>query len=237
MNQPARQITEPTRRSIADELMLRGMRPEGRLDEVAFFSRLFDLKSLPTRDYRTHQFPTMAEDLWQHRVNNTDWSDGWWCSDDRLALLHVPDELFLRFLAEMVHPIVRPDAAERDAFLAIFNRHLAPEGWEIGPVSEMGAHTIYGGRRLQPMPAAVVEEARAVAQTLGDYVARQVTRMEAALPGDLELAIGTGKEFIETICRTILKQGARDRVADGRRSSRSRQTDGQEPARRARRHR
>lgn len=214
MNRTAHQITEPTRRNIADELMLRGMSAEGRLDEVAFFSRLFDLKSLPTRDYRTRQFPTMAEDLWQHRVNNPDWSDGWWWSDDRLNLQHAPDELFLRFLAEMVHPIVRPNAAEREAFLEIFNRHLAPEGWEIGPVSEMGAHTVYGGRRLQPMPPAIVEEARAVANTLGAYVARQVTRMEAALPSDLELAIGTAKEFIETICRTILEERGIDLPKD-----------------------
>lgn len=206
MDHLARPVTEATRRNIADELVLRGMSPNGRLDEVTFFSRLFDLKLLPTTDYRPHQFPTMAEDLWQHRVNNTDWDDGWWSSDARLDLLHAPDELFLRFLAEMVHPIVRSKAAEREGLLETFNRHLAPEGWEIGPVSEMGPHTIYGGRRLEAMPAAVVEDTRAVAQTLGDYVARQVTRMEAALPGDIELAIGTAKEFIETICRTILDE-------------------------------
>ena len=50
----------------------------------------------------------MAADLWQHRVNNDDWGDGWWWTDDRLALLNAPDETFLRFLAEMVHPVVRP---------------------------------------------------------------------------------------------------------------------------------
>ncbi len=206
MRYPPNQITEPTRRNIADELLLRGMPPNGRLNEVEFFSRLFDLKALPTRDYRTHEFPDMAADLWQHRVNNADWDDGWWWTDDRLALLHAPDEAFLRFLAEMVHPIVRPDPAEREAYLEVFNRHLAAEGWEIGPVSRIGAHPVYGGRRLEQMPPAVVAEAKALAQTLGDYVARQVTRMEAALPGDLELAIGTAKEFMETVCRTILEE-------------------------------
>jgi hypothetical protein len=30
--------------------------------------------------------------------------------------------------------------------------------------------------------------------------------MDAALSSDLELAIGTSKEFIETVCRTILKE-------------------------------
>ena len=101
MDHLEREITEPTRRKIADELSLQGMSPNGQVNEVEFFSRLFNLNELPTRDHRTHQFPNMVADLWQHRVNNPmDWPDGWWWTDDRLALLHAPDETFLRFLAE-----------------------------------------------------------------------------------------------------------------------------------------
>ena len=207
MDHLEREITEPTRRNIADELSLRDMAPNGRVDEVQFFSRLFNLNELPTHDHRAHQFPNMAADLWQHRVNNPmDWPDGWWWTDDRLALLHAPDETFLRFLAEMVHPIIRPDPAERETYLEVFNRHLTAEGWEIGLVSQVGAHPIYGGRRLKQMPAAVADEARELAHTLGSYVAQQVTRMEAAISNDPDLAIGTAKEFIETICRTILQE-------------------------------
>ena len=208
MNQPARQITEPTRRNIADELSLQKMAPNGRLNEVDFFSRLFNLDKLPTRDQRTHQFPNMAADLWQHRVNNPmDWPDGWWWTDDRLALLYAPDETFLQFLAEMVHPIVRPDPAERETYLEVFNRHLAAEGWEIGLVSQVGAHPIYGGRRLKQMPPAVAVKARELGQALGDYVSKQITRMEAALSNDdPALAIGSAKDFIETICKTILEE-------------------------------
>ena len=206
VNHPEHAITEPTRRKIADELTLNEIEPNGELDEVAFFSRIFDLQKLPTRDTRVGQFPNMTADLRQHRVNNPmDWPDGWWWTDDRIALLHAPDETFLRFLAEMVHPIVRPDPAEREALLEIFNRHLASEGWEIRPVTQVGAHPIYGGRRLEQLLPTVTAEARELAETLGDYVARQITRMETAVSGDPDLAIGTAKEFIETICRTILK--------------------------------
>ena len=209
MNQPfdhpEREITEPTRLNIFDELTLRGMAPSGRLDEVEFFQRVFNLTDMPTTDYRTAQFPDMAADLRQHRVRNTDWDDDWWVRDSRLDLLHVPDETFLRFLAAMVHPVVRPDATERGAYLEVFNTRLAAEGWEIGVVSHVGAHPIYGGRRLEQMPPAVADETKVLAQTLGDYVGQQVTRMEAALPGDPDSAIGTAKDFIETICKTILK--------------------------------
>ena len=148
----------------------------------------------------------MAADLWQHRIMNADWDDDWWVTDDRLDLLHAPDETFLRFLAEMVHPLVRPDATAREAYLEVFNRRLVAEGWEIGVVNRMGVHPIYGGRRLEQMPPAVADETRVLAQTLGDYVGQQVTRMEAALRGDPDLAIGTAKDFIETICRTILEE-------------------------------
>ena len=207
LDHPEREITEPTRRKITDELVLRNMTPNGRLDEVAFFSRIFNLNDLPITDYRANQFPDMAADLWQHRVRNlTDWPDDWWVTDDRLDLLHVSEETFLRFLAEIVHPIVRPDAAEREPYLEVFNRHLAPEGWEIGVVGQLGAHSIYDGRRLDGVPPAVAGEARELARTLGEYVFQQVRRMEAAISNEPDLAIGTAKEFIETICRTILQE-------------------------------
>ena len=205
-NDLKQEITEPTRRNIADELDLHNMAPNGRLDEVEFFSRLFNLRELPTRDYRASQFPNMAADLYQHRINNDDWSDGWWWTDDRLDLLHAPDEVFLRFLAEMVHPIVRPDQEERDAYLGIFNKHLAAEGWEIGIVSQVGVHSVYGGRRLQQVPPAVAVGVKVLATTLGDYVSLQVTRMEVSIADDPDLAIGTAKDFVETICKSILKE-------------------------------
>ena len=55
MNEPfmdgsERELTETTRRNIADELALLNMMPNGRLNEVEFFGRLFNLQELPTRD-------------------------------------------------------------------------------------------------------------------------------------------------------------------------------------------
>ena len=207
VDDPEREITKPTRRRIADELALLEMAPNGpRHNEAEFFSRVFNLKELPTHDYRKRQFPDMEADLWQHRVNNNDWLDGWWWEDSRLDLLHAPDETFLRFLAEMVHPIVRPDQEEREAYLEVFNKHLAAEGWEIGIVSHVGAHSIYGGRRLRQMPAAVPGGVKELAETLGEYVSKQVTRMEVSFANEPDLAIGTAKEFVETVCKTILKE-------------------------------
>jgi hypothetical protein len=42
-------------------------------------------------------------------VNNYDWPDNWWIGGARINIAHVDDEVFLRFLLELVHPLVRPD--------------------------------------------------------------------------------------------------------------------------------
>lgn len=104
-----KQITEVTRRGVIDVLSVGRFSWSGRLEETAFLARLLDLKSLPSKDYR---YTTAAEDIWKHRIMNNDWSDDWVFYDDRFDIMHGPDERFLRFLCEMVHPVVRPDADE-----------------------------------------------------------------------------------------------------------------------------
>lgn len=194
------EISDFTRRDIIDELTLGGINLFGRLGEVDFLSRVFDLMALPSTDDR---FDDMAGDLWQHRVNNNDWSDDWMWSDPRLNIRNGPDQIFLQILAEMVHPIVRMSEEDRDRILEIANRHLRADGWEIGEVTRVSNRPIYGGRRLVGVPIAVTE---AKQLELGEYVSRQVTRMEAAITADPDLAIGTAKEFMETVCRTILAE-------------------------------
>jgi len=50
----------------------------------------------------------------------------------------------------------------------------------------------------------------ALKQEIGDdaanYLLKQITRMESAVEGDPDLAIGTAKEVLESICKTILKE-------------------------------
>jgi hypothetical protein len=176
----------------------------GRLDEVDFFGRLFDLKSLPWYDPR---FKDMGGDLFKHRVVNPgDWPETWYLTDTRTNLLHGPDAQFLDFLALIVHPLVRTDPFEVGPYLYIFNRYLAADGWEIAEVSEISGHPLYGGRRLITTPAVAVAAAKEQVFDLGDYVGKQISRMDEAISKDPELAIGTAKEYVQTICRTILKE-------------------------------
>lgn len=199
----ANSISEATRRDIFDFLRLESVNWAGRLEDTEFLSRLYDLKELPSYDQR---FPTMAEDIWQHRVNNpTDLDDDWVYEDARLNLRGSSDEAFLNFLCEMLHPLVRPDTEEACALVAVFNESLAVAGWQIVQEGRLAGRPVYAAQQLMPSASVALESAHNVSGVLSaGYVAHQVTRMQAAIESDPELAIGTAKEFVETICKTVL---------------------------------
>ena len=120
-------LSREVRQNIIDGLRLENVRWSGRLEEVEFLQRLYDLNALPSTDSR---FKDAAGDIWQHRVNNPlDWDDDWVYGDDRFSLLDGPTETFLRFLAETVHPVVRPDRNEVLKLVQHFNDQLQGDSW------------------------------------------------------------------------------------------------------------
>ena len=202
--EPQNTITEVTRRTIIDYLSV-GRHWSGALPEDDFLGRLYDLKRMPSTDYR-REFDTAAKDIWKHRVMNSDWPDDWVFTDERFDLLFGPDEPFLKFLAETVNPIVRPDTDDALAMVAEYNSALNVDGWEVYPVKRISNKPVFGYRQLLGTPHQL-EDAKRVAERLtGPYIAQQVRRMQEAADADAELAIGTAKEFLESICKTILAE-------------------------------
>lgn len=104
-----RTISEIIRRAIADVVADGQYDWAGRFNEDDSLSRIYDLNSLPSTDRR---YETAAGDIHQHRVNNTDWECDWVFYDSRFGLLSGPDDAFLRFLAETVHPILRSSSEQ-----------------------------------------------------------------------------------------------------------------------------
>ncbi len=197
-------ISEVTRRNIQDSLSLDGVRWWGRLDEAEFLARVFDLNSLSSFDPR---FKDVSGDIWQHRVNNADWGNDWVFTDSRFNLLRGPDETLLRFLCETLHPVVRPDAAEVASLLTLYNRNLEPDGWNIAEGMRLSGRPVYVARRKSALGIERELSEQLAAQVDTSYVSNQVTRLHTAIEsGDYDLAIGTAKELIETICKTILKE-------------------------------
>ncbi|WP_417910801.1 abortive infection family protein [Candidatus Electronema sp. PJ] len=198
-------ITQITRRDIADAIIVEQINWAGRLEEQEFLARLFDLSSLPSFDSR---FKDASGDIWQHRINNpTDWDDDWIFSDSRFNLMGCDDELFLRFLCETIHPVVRPDVTEAEKLCQLYNSCLQHDGYQLVVKTRMSGKPVFTGRAVGvigvPGIAAVKQVLNGIIDT--SYVARQITRMESSVVNDPELAIGTAKELIETCCKTILQ--------------------------------
>lgn len=136
-------ITEITRRAIIDALMAGRYDWAGRLRDDDFLSRLYDLNALPSDDNR---YSTAAGDIHQHRVNWRDWEDDWVFYDRRFNLLHGPDEDFLRFLCETVHPTVRSNTEEGLRMVELYNEQLRRDGWELHERSQISGRPVFAAR-------------------------------------------------------------------------------------------
>lgn len=197
-------ISEATRRDIFDSIVIENVPWNGRLEEPDFLARLFDLKSLPSTDGR---FKDAYGDIWQHRINNFDWDDYWVFNDTRFNLLHGEDEMFLRFLCETLHPVVRTDTEEIERLRQGYNLLLQNDGYEIVPKTKMAGRAIFVARQIGLRPEASLSSLKEkFTGTDTSYVLGQITRMESAVQNDPGLAIGTAKELVETICKTILAE-------------------------------
>ncbi|MCP9796691.1 abortive infection family protein [Cyanobium sp. Lug-B] len=197
-------ITQLTRRDIIDSLVAEKVNWSGRLEESEFLSRIFDLQSLPSDDSR---FTDAAGDIWQHRVNNFDWDDDWVFYDRRFNLLTGDDEIFLRFLAETLHPVVRQDSTEAERLAQMLNQFLQKDGFQLVELTRLSGKPVYVGRYVGVHAAPALGTAReALGGTDPSYVTQQITRIEVAIINDPSLAIGTAKELVETCCKTILAE-------------------------------
>lgn len=153
------QISEITKRDIYD-LFCDGMDIEnffetkkvtylyyGRLTEIDFLKRLYNLKELHSNDSR---FSDAEHDIWQHTVNNNDYSAGWVFEDERFDLKSGRDEIFLRFLCEVFHPAVRYEKGYWKEFLQKINCLLQKDGYELYPSQKISDRDVYGWRIFNP---------------------------------------------------------------------------------------
>jgi hypothetical protein len=75
-------------------------------------------------------------------------ADDWVFYDSRFNLMHASDETLVRFLAETVHPIVRPDTDEARKIVGAFNHELAADGWMLAEVKKISERPVFAGQRI-----------------------------------------------------------------------------------------
>lgn len=196
-------ITAITRRDITDYLSAERIAWCGRLDEVDFLSRIWPLELMTSTDSR---FKDAAGDIFQHRVRNYDWEDDWVFGDPRFELCNGPDDIFVKFLCEMLHPVVRPDLEQVESLLAFFNECLARDGWELAEVSQLSGKPVFAGRLKtglkSPTSALKLDDHDRLDDptTIRDHL----SRIERGLQRDPAEAIASSKEMVETVCKLIL---------------------------------
>jgi len=202
--QNKKQITTVTRQHIADEMQIAKLWYHGRQSEPDFLARIFDLQSLPSRDSR---YSNAYDDIYQHMVNNNDWDVNWIYSDPRINMLHCDDTLYLKFLADTLHPLVRTNPDELSQLLGIYNKHLSADGFEVAQTDEISGKPVFAGRQKIIGQGHLTAKKAEIKKYLNtSYVNSKITTMNDAVYKDTDIAIGTAKELLETTCKSILKQ-------------------------------
>ncbi|QYA44817.1 abortive infection family protein [Macrococcoides bohemicum] len=171
----------------------------GRLSEIQFLSRIFDLKNLKSYDYR---FKNMYEDIVQHTINNDDWERNWFLYDERLE---IRGKNFIKFLEEIFHPAVRIDDQNWYGYVNKINNQLKYDKLKL----DVSPHLIDGRKsyKVTPLNSDLVMETylKEVSDKFSSqYIDSQVAIMMGSIESNPNVAIGKAKELIESCAKTIL---------------------------------
>jgi len=216
-------ISEVTRRKIFDYFRLNQIDWAGKRGELEFLATLYDLHKLPTSDYRINQYPTAYEDIQQHRMMNDDWGCGpyWVFTDTRFNLLRCDDDVFLKFLCEILHPTSWIDTRSKYpwdepekngesqgayALQVAMNTFLFIDGWEIFVDEYISSEPLFSYRKCSAKNIAL-ERAKGMPEAIDSaYISKQISRLSDTVDQDPEAAIGAAKDFLETICKSIIAE-------------------------------
>jgi hypothetical protein len=151
----------------------------------------FDAADVPCdTDYvpRTSSARRAQVDKYYHALDFTRWSDV-------LKLLKVYEVALLQLEHYATHPDIYDDARARAAIqLAGLTKWLSRDGLEF----KEGRITRASGT------VHLTEFIESAARLDAPELQRQLDRLRAAVDADPPLAIGTAKELVETVCKTIL---------------------------------
>jgi len=115
----------------------------GRLDEIEFLERLYNLDEMESNDSR---YSDARGDIVQHTINNDDYPYCWVFTDDRFQLNKGADEIYLDFLCEIFHPYVRDEQKEWMRFYNEINKLIRIDGYEFYSKEKISGRDVYGWR-------------------------------------------------------------------------------------------
>ncbi|MDR4927233.1 hypothetical protein [Peribacillus simplex] len=135
-------ISEVTRRFILEGLYGMG-NIEGGMELIDFLNRIWDLEKMPSTDSR---FSSASEDIYQHMINNNDWEEDF-LYEKYLGLQTAPDEIFIHFLEQVVHPIVRQQSQME--YIEFLNQYLVKDSFQFYHSDNLSGFPVYKINNLQ----------------------------------------------------------------------------------------
>lgn len=99
--------------------------------------RIYDFSQISSHE------SDFEDEIIRHTIRNDDYPYGWVFYDDRLQLQNGNDELFLKFLCEMFHPLVRIEKSSWEEILEHINSLLKIDGYEIYEYKKVSNKVIY----------------------------------------------------------------------------------------------
>lgn len=117
----------------------------GRLEVVDFLDRIYNLDDLESNDSR---YSTARYDI----ANHLGWGDidsDFVFSDSRFQLTRLfDDEPLLRFMCEMLNPVVRVENGNWRKYLEAFNDLLKPDGYELYSHRKISGREVFDYREI-----------------------------------------------------------------------------------------
>lgn len=137
-------ISEVTRQEVL-KLVTTGRNFYGKLEMMDFLGRVFPLDEMPSTDVRVK---TARGDIIQHMIANYDWQEGFLLYE-YLNLLHCDDELFMKFVCQVLHPVAIEDNDSAKLLANAINLHLMADGYELQSKSKISGRDVFSFRRLK----------------------------------------------------------------------------------------
>lgn len=179
----------------------------GRMDEVEFLKRLYDVESLPSYDQR---YKDAEGDIRCH-TGWGDWESDWVFSDPRFDLETGEDEVFLNFVCETFHPAVAVHSIEDSEgaekyYLADILKIIESEGYELFESKRLGNKPVLRWREKGISQELLDSQTETLRQAFDSvYLNKQITQMKKAVKDNPSDAIGKAKDLVESCCKTILE--------------------------------
>lgn len=203
----SKRISEITRRDIVDALLLEEkIQFLGKLDLISFLKRIWPLQQMSSEDDR---FKTAEGDIWQHMVNNSDWSYSELLYR-RLGIIDISDERFARFLETCLHPLVTREPERINQLVSLFNEALKSDGFAMRAIGKLSGRSIYRMTTAMTGNEALGQTYEVVLSFAGedrDYVEQVAdilkTNQVSLFYDDYEEASLWGKNLVEHLQKSI----------------------------------